>query len=85
MTRWIERVLHLRPGDLAPGFLLFSYYFLIISGYIVGQVARDALFLDRFAPDQLPYVDITIAVLVAFVVAGYIRLSHRTGLRELLT
>ena len=84
MTRWTERLLHLRSGDLAPGVLLFAYYFLIISGYIVGQVARDALFLDHFAPDQLPYVDITIAVLVAFVVAGYIRLSHRTGLRELL-
>ena len=85
MARWLERLLHLRPGDLAPGVLLFAYYFLIISGYIVGQVARDALFLDRFAPDQLPYVDIAIAVLVAVVVAVYIRLSHRVGLRQLLT
>ena len=84
MAHWVERLLNLRRGDLARGFLFSAYYFLIIASYVVGQVARDALFLDRFDPDQLPYVDISIAVLVGFVIAAYIRAGHRVGLHNLL-
>ncbi len=80
MSHWVERLLNLRRGDLARGILLSSYYFLIISSYIVGQVARDALFLDRFQPDQLPYVDISIAILVGFVIAAYIRIGRTASL-----
>lgn len=84
MTRFIERLLNLHRGDTARGALLFSYLFLIISSYVVGKVARDALFLDRFQAVQLPYVDIAIAVLVGFVVAGYVLIGRRAGLRNLL-
>ena len=80
MSHWFERLLNLRRGDLGRGVLLSSYYFLIISSYIIGQVARDALFLDRFEADQLPYVDISIAILVGFVIAGYIRIGRTTSL-----
>ena len=80
MSHWFERLLNLRRGDLERGALLSSYYFLIISCYIIGQIARDALFLDRFEPDQLPYVDISIAILVGFVVAGYIRMGRTISL-----
>ena len=65
MQRWTERVLNLRPGGLGPALLLSSYYFLILSGYGVGKVARDALFLDRFTTSQLPYVYIANAVAVS--------------------
>ena len=85
MSHWVERLLNLRRGDFARGILFFAYYFLTIASYVVGQVARDALFLDRFDPDQLPYVDISIAVLVGFVIAAYIRAGHRVGLQNLLT
>ena len=84
MKRWIERVLNIHPGDLGRGTLLCSCLFLIISSYVTGRVARDALFLARFQAVQLPYADIAIAVLVGFVVAGYIQLGRRISLRTLI-
>jgi ATP:ADP antiporter, AAA family len=84
MKRWIERALNLRPGDLGRGLLLSSCLFLIISSYMIGKVARDALFLARFQAVQLPYADIANGILVGFVVAGYLRLARRVSLRNLL-
>jgi ATP:ADP antiporter, AAA family len=84
MKRWIERALNIHPGDLGRGTLLCSCLFLIISSYVTGKVARDALFLARFQAVQLPYADIASAVLVGFVVAGYVYLGRRVSLRALL-
>src|ERR1700756_672249 len=84
MKHWIERALNIHPGDLGRGILLCSCLFLIISSYVTGKVARDALFLVRFQAVQLPYADIASAVLVGFVVAGYIYLGRRVSLRTLL-
>ncbi|HXY50675.1 MAG TPA: Npt1/Npt2 family nucleotide transporter [Terriglobales bacterium] len=84
MRRWIERALNIHHGDLGRGTLLCSCLFLIISSYVTGKVARDALFLARFQAVQLPYADIASAVLVGFVVAGYVYLGRRVSLRTLL-
>jgi AAA family ATP:ADP antiporter len=84
MKRWIERALNIHPGDLGRGTLLCSCLFLIMSSYVTGRVARDALFLGRFQAVQLPYADIGTAVLVGFVVAGYVQLARRLSLRTLL-
>jgi len=84
MKRWIERALNIQPGDLGRGILLCSCLFLIISSYVTGKVARDALFLAQFQAVQLPYADIAGAVLVGIVVVGYVRLARRTALRNLL-
>jgi AAA family ATP:ADP antiporter len=84
MKRWIERALNIQPGDLGRGLLLSSCLFLIISSYVIGKVARDALFLTRFQAVQLPYADIANGILVGFAVAGYLRLARRTSLGNLL-
>ncbi len=84
MVQFLERLLNLRRGDLGRGTLLFSYLFFIIAGYVVGKVARNALFLGQFAAVKLPYFIIISAVLVGFVVAGYVRIGRQTGLRNLL-
>ncbi|MBV9625625.1 MAG: HEAT repeat domain-containing protein [Acidobacteria bacterium] len=84
MKKWIERALNIHPGDLGRGALLCSCLFLIISAYVTGKVARDALFLARFQAIQLPYADIASAVLVGLVVAGYVYLARRLSLRTLL-
>jgi ATP:ADP antiporter, AAA family len=84
MKQWIERALNIQPGDLGRGILLCSCLFLIISSYVTGRVARDALFLARFQAVQLPYVDIASAVLVGIVVVGYVRLGRKASLRSLL-
>ena len=84
MTRLVERLLNLQPGDLGRGILLFSYLFLIMASYMMARIARDAIFLGQFRADQLAYGDIAIAVIVGFVVAGYIRAGRGLSLRNLL-
>jgi AAA family ATP:ADP antiporter len=84
MKRWFHRVLNIDPEDLGRGLLLSSCLFLIISAYVIGKVARDALFLARFQAVQLPYADIASGILVGFVVAGYLRLVRRISLRNML-
>lgn len=84
MKRWIERALNIQPGDLGRGAVLCACLFLIISSYVTGRVARDALFLARFQAVQLPYADIASAILVGIVVVGYVGLARRISLRSLL-
>ncbi len=81
---WLERLFHLRPGDLSRGPLLIVYYFLIIFGFTTGLAARDTLFLDQFKATQLPYVDMATALFVGLFVAVYIRIGRRTSLRNLV-
>lgn len=80
----IEQIMDLRPGDLRRGVPLFFYLFLVMSCNVVGKVARAALFLDKFSAKQLPFADISVAVLVVFVAAAYLRISRRVSLRNLL-
>src|SRR3954468_15496947 len=80
---FINRVFGLRPGDFARGLPLFAYYLLIITFYVMGRVARVAIFLDHFKAVQLPYADISIAVLTGFIIAPYIRAGRRVSLPNL--
>src|SRR3984893_6387025 len=66
------------------GMVLCTCLFLIMSSYVTGRVARDALFLARFQAVQLAYADIASAVLVGIVVVGYVRLGRRISLRTLV-
>ncbi len=84
MKRWIERALNVGPGDLGRGVLLCSCLFLVISSYKIGGVAGAALFLSRFQASQLAYADISSAVLVAVVIAGYVLIARRVIFRDLL-
>jgi ATP:ADP antiporter, AAA family len=84
MLRWLERVLNLRPGDLGRGLLLCSCLFLIITSYVVGKVAGDALFLAHFEARQLAYADVCSAFLVLGVIAAYVRFARRLSVLSLL-
>ncbi|HVO11484.1 MAG TPA: Npt1/Npt2 family nucleotide transporter [Vicinamibacteria bacterium] len=84
MTRLVGRLLRLQPGDLTRGGLLFAYLLLVMCAYVVGQVARDALFLGRFAASRLPFADMTLFVVVAAVAAAYVRVGRWLGLDRVL-
>ncbi len=84
MIRATERLLNLRPGDFKRGSLIALYYFLVISSYVIGQSARDALFLAHFTPAQLPYVEFAMAVVVGPLIAAYIRIGRHVDLRNLV-
>jgi AAA family ATP:ADP antiporter len=79
----INRIFNLRPGDFTRGLPLFLYYLLIVTFYMMARVARDAIFLANFKKEQLPYADMSVAVLSAFIVAPYIRAGYRASLRNL--
>jgi ATP:ADP antiporter, AAA family len=84
LNRLVERALNIHQGDLRRGVLLSSCLFLIISAYVIGKVARDALFLGEFSAVRLPYADIASGILVGFVVVIYLRLGRRMSLGNLL-
>ncbi len=84
MKRWIERALNVHPGDLGRGTLLSCSLFLVITAYKIGGVAAAALFLSRFQASHLAYADISSALLVTLVVAGYVIIARRVQLGNLL-
>jgi AAA family ATP:ADP antiporter len=81
MLDFLKRAFPLQRGDLSRGILLAVYLFFIISAYLVARVVRDTLFLAQYPAELLPYADITVFILVPVVVAGYIWIGRRTGLR----
>jgi AAA family ATP:ADP antiporter len=84
MARLLERALRLQHGDTRRGLLLFLYLFLVLAAYVVGQVARDALFLGRFDASRLPFADLALFLLVTTVIGIYVRAGRRLPLDRLL-
>lgn len=84
MTRWLEGALNVRSGDLGLGLPLSLSLFLTISAYVIGKVARDALFLAHFSAVGLPYADIASGLLVGVVVVLYLRVGRRISFGTLL-
>jgi AAA family ATP:ADP antiporter len=58
--------------------------FLTISAYVLGKVARDALFLAQFQAVRLPYADIASGAVVGLAVLVYLRLGKHRWLTSLL-
>jgi AAA family ATP:ADP antiporter len=80
----LGRLFNLQRGEGRRGALLFAYLFLVITAYLLGKTARDALFLNAFKASKLPYADMAIAISVGFVVALYVAIGRRVLLRDLL-
>lgn len=55
-----------------------------MAAYQTGRMVRDSLFLSRFPPVKLPYVDIGTAIGVGIIIAAYIRFARGRSLRNLL-
>jgi AAA family ATP:ADP antiporter len=81
MLEFLKRAFPLQRSDLSRGVFLAVYLFFIISAYLVARVVRDTLFLSQHPAELLPYADITVFLLVPVVVAAYIWIGRRTGLR----
>lgn len=83
MTTHVQRIFSMRREEVAPASLLFSYLFLIIGAYLMGQAVGDSLFLSVY-PKHLPYAMIGSAITIGVFVSAYIRLSHRLRLEPLI-
>ncbi len=84
MLKVAARILSLSQPELQRAWPVFAYLFLTMAGTVASKATRDALFLDRYAAVDLPYVDIALAGLVGVAVALYIRASRWVSLRSLL-
>ena len=80
----LSRLLQIRQGESARALLLFTYLFLVVTSYVVTKSTRDALFLEQYSAASLPYADIASSLSVGVVMAIYLRLGRRAGLRTLM-
>jgi len=69
----------LERGEEVPVFLLFSYLTLALTSYTIIRAACKGIFLHKFSALELPYVYITIGIVIGFVVAIYIRLAAKVS------
>jgi AAA family ATP:ADP antiporter len=83
MINPVGGVFSMRREEVGLASLLFSYLFLVIGAYLMGQAVGDALFLAAF-PRHLPIAMIGSALVVGALVAVYIRLSARLRLQSLI-
>jgi AAA family ATP:ADP antiporter len=80
---FVKRAFGLREGDVERGLPLFAYHFLVIAFYMIGRVARDAIFLDHFTALDLPYADVSAAACAGGVLALYLRAGRRADVHRL--
>src|SRR5574342_489545 len=76
--RWLEAAFRLHPGELRSTLVLFLQLGAVVFAYVVARAVRDALFLSRLSPAQLPGVYVLAALGVALAGAFQARhLAHR--------
>jgi AAA family ATP:ADP antiporter len=81
--RLSDRILdyfHIEEGELEPTLLLSLYLLLVMATIVCLKAVSDSVFLTTFNARRLPYVDLTVTVLVGVVVSLYLRVSNRLGL-----
>jgi AAA family ATP:ADP antiporter len=82
----LRSFLNLERGEEVPVFLLFSYLTLALASYTIIRAVRDGVFLHKFsALGQLPYVNITVGIVIGFIVAIYIRLAAKVSQVRLIS
>jgi AAA family ATP:ADP antiporter len=80
----IRRLLQIREGESRRALLLFTYLFLVIASAVITKANRDAIYQEKFGSGLLPYADLVSAVAAGLVMAAYVRIHRRVGLRGLL-
>ena len=73
----MEALFSIKRSELGITFLMFIYLFLVIAAYIIGKAVSASLFISKFGALKLPYAIIGQAILIAFIIAFYLKLSRR--------
>ena len=68
-------IINIKSKERKPAALLFFMFFSIVSATITGASVRDAVFLTQFDKSYLPVMFITIAVVMAGLIALYKKLT----------
>lgn len=84
MRPLLSSIVDIRKGEGTVVTLMFSYYYVILITYYFLKPARDSLFLVRLGPEQLPFVFILIALIVAPVTTLYSRSARSFSLNQVM-
>lgn len=80
----LRRSFAVEPGEARPTLLLGAFLMLGMATVICLKAVSDSLFLSEFDARRLPYVDLSVTVLVGFVVNFYLRWTRRASLTRLI-
>ena len=84
---WIKKLkflVDIRPEEISQTVLMFAYFFLVIASHTIIKSTRDALFINKYGAEQLPYVYIGIAI-VAPVGKLHVVQPSTTGAKPVIT
>ncbi len=84
MSRLLSSVVDIRKGEGTLVALMFFYYYLILITYYFLKPARDSLFLVKLGPEQLPFVFMLIAFIVAPIATVYSRSTRSLSLARVM-
>lgn len=82
-SRFISRVLRIKPGEAGIALAFFSYFFLVTAPFYIIKSIRDASFLDELGSRNLPWAYAT-ALVVGLVVALHSRIQARLSRSALI-
>ena len=77
MKQALYRALKIRDGEAAKVLWMGLYLLLVVSSFIIGRIARDALFLSAFDKKYLAYMYISVAAAVPIPAYLYARVVDR--------
>lgn len=84
LTHVLQRLIDIRSGEYRKTALMALYIFFLLVSFVTIKAVRDALFLVKLGPTQLPYIYILVAVIVGVVAWIHAKLSARFRLDVLI-
>ncbi|MGB0909105.1 MAG: Npt1/Npt2 family nucleotide transporter [Nitrospirales bacterium] len=84
MRRLLSSIVDIRKGEGPLVAFMFFYYYLILITYYFLKPARDSLFLVKLGPEQLPFVFMLIALIVAPIATLYSRSTRSLSLSRVM-
>ncbi len=73
----IRSFFNIESGEEPAVFLLFLHLTLALASFTIARAVRDSLFLNHYGAMDLPYIYISVAVIIGFIVSLYVRLASR--------
>ncbi|MFW6193535.1 MAG: HEAT repeat domain-containing protein, partial [Gemmatimonadota bacterium] len=84
LAGWLGDRVDVRADERRPAALLTAYGFLAMAAFYVLKPVRNSVFVARVGADELPYVYVVTAAVVALLMVGYSRWVERLDRQQLL-
>jgi ATP:ADP antiporter, AAA family len=71
LARLLSPIVQLRDGESTTALLMFLYSFMAMTSYNIIKPITRSEFISSFGADDLPYVTLTMGVLIGVIMQGY--------------